>query len=128
MQPFLSFIPSRKTMMRKLCFLLPLLAFVAFGQIQTGTDILSLGTLSAVGATAGQNLHIRAHKHTLQVVVTGTPSGCNIQLEGTLDDATSASPNWANLSGSQACTSSVTFHVADRPVSGVRANLTVLSG
>ncbi|MGH9667094.1 MAG: hypothetical protein ACRD9L_21930, partial [Bryobacteraceae bacterium] len=65
--------------------------------------------------------------HTVQAVVTGSPSGCSIQLEGTLDDPT-LSPTWSNLSGSQTCTSSVMFHVTARPVRAIRVNLTALSG
>jgi hypothetical protein len=67
------------------------------------------------------------HKHTLQVVVTGAPATAQIQLEGTLDDV-NGSPTWFNLSGSLLCTSNTIFHVVDRPVSGVRANLTALTG
>ncbi len=85
-------------------------------------------TLTAAGTTVGVNLGMAAHKHTLQVIVTGGPATGQIQLEGTLDDATSSTANWFSLSGSQLCTSSTIFHVADRPVTGVRANLTALTG
>src|SRR5262249_52464376 len=103
-------------------------ALAAAGLFAAHTAIFSLGTLSATGTTIPVQLAVTAHKHTVQVVVTGSPTTCSVQLEGTLDDVTSASPTWANISGSQTCTSSVTFHVADRAITGIRANLTALSG
>ena len=112
--------------MRKVC----LIVCTAFALLaQQGTQTLYLGQLTTASATPGQNLPIPVAKHTLQVVVTGSPAACAIQLEGTLDkDATASSATWANLSGSQTCTATVTFHVIDRAVNGVRANLTALSG
>jgi hypothetical protein len=105
--------------------LLGLCALALFAQ---RSSTYNLGTLAAVGTTFGVNIGPVAHKHTVQVITAGGPTTCAIQLEGTLDDVTSNSPDWANLSGSQTCTSSVTFHVADRPVTGIRANLTALTG
>lgn len=64
-----------------------------------------------------------AHKHTLAVIVTGTPATCTIELDGSLDNT-----NFFNLSGSQTCTANVMFHVIDRPVTFVRAQLTAFSG
>ena len=87
------------------------------------TSNYNLGTLSATGATISINLGRTPHKHTLQAVVTGSPDACAIQLEGSLDGST-----WANLSGTQTCTSSVAFHVVDKPVTWIRANLTSLTG
>jgi hypothetical protein len=107
--------------------LFSLLALAAGVLLAAHTSVFSLGTLSATGTTIPVQLAVTAHKHTVQVVTTGSPTTCSIQLEGTLDDVTS-SPTWANISGSQTCTSSVTFHIADRPVNGVRVNLTALSG
>ena len=92
------------------------------------TVSVTLLTLVSAVATAGVNLGMAAHKHTLQVVVTGAPATGQIQLEGTLDDATSSGATWAILSGSQLCTTTTTFHVVDRPVTGIRANLTALTG
>jgi len=87
----------------------------------------SLGTLNAPGPTVAQNLPFTVHKHTVQAVVTGAPATGSIQLEGTLDDVT-GSPTWFNLSGAQPCTANTIFHVVDRPVSGIRVNLTALTG
>ena len=101
------------------------LAVIALGQ---RVGVYLLGTLSAAGTTIPVNVYLAAHKHTVQATVTGAPTTCNIQLEGTLDDITSSAPNWANLSGSQVCTSTLTFSVTERPVTGIRVNLTALSG
>jgi hypothetical protein len=108
-----------------------ILVFAAFAALCLAqkTAYYLLGVLSATGTTAAVDLGVAAHRHTVQVVTAGSPTGCSIQLEGTLDDIFSvASPTWTNLSGSQTCTSSVTFFVSDRPVRAVRANLTALSG
>lgn len=91
------------------------------------TSVYNFGKLSAATTTAPVSLPVAAHKHTVQVIVTGSPTSCQIQLEGTLDD-TGLSPNWFNLSGTQACTSTVMFSVTERPVTGIRVNLTALSG
>ena len=61
--------------------------------------------------------------HTVQAIVTGSPSGCTMHLEGSLDTV-----NWADLSGDQTCTSTVMFHVTSRAVAAVRVNLTALTG
>jgi len=103
-----------------------LLAATLFAQ---HTSTFNLGTLSAVATSNPVNVGLVAHKHTLQVTVAGSPSTCTVELDGTLDDVVlTASPNWQNLSGSQTCTSSTAFSVVDRPVTGIRGNLTALSG
>lgn len=106
-----------------------LLAAVCLAQQPTTrTQVIYLGKLTATGVTNYADLQIAAHTHTIQAVVTGGPAACSIQLEGTLDDPSTSAADWADLSGSQTCTSTVTFHVIDRAVRGVRANLTALSG
>ena len=62
-------------------------------------------------------------KHSVQVIVTGSPSACSLQLEGSLD-----STNWFNLSGGQTCTSDILFSVVNKPVAFIRANLTTFTG
>ncbi len=78
--------------------------------------------LTATGTTAGFAVPSNSF-HTLQAVVTGSPSVCTINLDGSLDGT-----NWFDISGNQTCTSSVMFHVVNRSVTNVRANLTALSG
>ncbi len=83
---------------------------------KTWTALTATGTTSSFSIAANSN-------HTLSIVVSGGPSGCTVNLDGSLD-----STHWFDLSGGQTCTSSVMFHVANRPVTFVRANLTALSG
>lgn len=79
-------------------------------------------TLTTTGTTSG--FAVPANDiHTLAVVVTGSPSGCQVNLDGSLD-----SSFWFDISGAQTCTSSTAFHVVNRAVMFVRANLTTLSG
>ena len=82
------------------------------------------GTLSAVSTTAGFDVSLLSpSQHTVQVITAGSPASCSLQLEGSLDGGTT----WANLSGAQTCTSSVTFHVIQKPIDMVRINVTALS-
>ncbi len=83
--------------------------------------------LSATGTTTGFNTPMNGW-HTLQVVLTGSPASCTVNLEGTIDGS-----HWYDLSGGQACdataqpTAVLMFHVANKPVVQVRAHLTALS-
>lgn len=93
------------------------------------TGWISFGTLTAAGTSFPVDLAMAAQNHSVQVITAGTPATCSIQLEGTLDDPIPAGgAAWANLSGAQTCTSSTVFHVAGKPVRGVRVNLTALTG
>jgi hypothetical protein len=81
-------------------------------------------------AATGQTDHIvtqmgqsYAGVHTAQVVTTGSPTGAEIALEGSLDGT-----NWFDLSGSQTVTSTTMFHVVNRLVKFIRFNLTTLTG
>lgn len=82
-------------------------------------------TMTAAGNTASLSVVALApSKHTLQVTVAGSPTGCAARLEGSLDGV-----GWFDLSGSQDCTSgSIMFHVIERPVHYVRAVGITLSG
>jgi hypothetical protein len=82
----------------------------------TWTALAAVGTTSLF-ATPGSDIH------TIQAVVAGAPAACTINLDGSLNSST-----WADISGPQTCTSSIMFHVVNRSVAYVRANLTVLSG
>ena len=115
--------------MRKIYAVAFVLAAIAGAQVvNSRVARIEFGTLSSVTTTAAVDVSLLTpSKHTIQTLIAGSPAACSIQLEGTLDDV-SGSPTWANLSGSQTCTSSVTFHVTERPVRGVRVNLTALSG
>jgi hypothetical protein len=105
----------------KLLRTIGLLALAAVGACPQAQQTFT-ATLSATGATTP--VLVNAQNHTLEVNVTGTASACAVQLEGSLDGST-----WANLSGSQSCTSSPTmFHVDGKPIMWVRANLTAFTG
>lgn len=97
------------------------------------TPPVILGTLTATGVTAAVDLfntyRVTPHKHTVEVDAVGVPTACTMELDGTLDPPTSATAQWSNLSGSQTCTAAtLMFHIADKPVRGIRANLTAFSG
>jgi hypothetical protein len=114
----------------RLCAIAALAAAALSSQTVNGrVASVSFGTLTGTGTTWAFDMSLLTpSQHTLEVVVAGSPSSCSIQLEGTLDNPSGSSVTWANLSGAQTCTSSVTFSVVNKPVRAVRANLTSLSG
>jgi hypothetical protein len=115
--------------MKKLRFLRALsvfgLATCLFG-VTVGP--INLGTLSSATNTAVVPLNGIISYHTVQIATAGSPSGCTLHLEGTLDNPPASGSTWADLSGDITCTSSVTFHVVNRAVSGIRVAVTALTG
>jgi len=83
---------------------------------------ITWAALSATGTTSGFNVP-GSDVHTIAAIVTGSPSGCTLHLEGSLDGT-----NWFDISGDQTCTSNLMFHVVNRAVAQVRMNLTALTG
>ncbi len=80
----------------------------------------SLSAATSTGAGTTQNLLQLLHFHTMVCVVTGSPSECEILLEGSLDNS-----SWITLgtvNGSGCC------HSVNATVQYVRANLTALGG
>ena len=62
-------------------------------------------------------------QHTVLLVITGSPATCTAKLQGSMDGT-----NWADLSGSETCTSTTTFHVVNKPILNIRVNVTALTG
>jgi hypothetical protein len=103
--------------MKRLSLFLAALILTAQPQKQiTWTVLSAAGTTSSI-AVAGSDVH------TVQIVVTGGPGACTLNLDGSLDAI-----HWADISGGQTCTSNVVFHVVNRSVAFVRGNLTAFSG
>lgn len=92
-------------------------------QVTPAITTVTFTALTAAGTTATLSLPEADTKHTTQVVVTGAPASCTVHLEGSLDGT-----NFFDLSGAQTCTTNVMFHVVDKSVLYIRANLTALSG
>lgn len=110
------------TFVRFLCAFLLAAGSVAFAQRSFSATLTATGTTSSYLVSNGVD-GSGMNYHTLQVVVTGGPSGCTVRLEGSLDGT-----NWFDLSGSQTCTSNAMFHVDGKPVAYVRANLLTWTG
>lgn len=91
---------------------------------QTGIGPLELfpGGATATGPGTPIALPFPYSKFTLQTLVTGGPSGCTVNLEGSLDGA-----NFAQLVQSTSTSGDMQFAV-DKPVKYIRGNLTVLTG
>ncbi len=111
--------------MKKLLFVVLCLAGLASAQtVNTRTARVTVDKLASVTTSSTFDVsRLAPSKHTVAVVPSGSPTGCSIKLEGSLDGTT-----WFDLSGAQTCTSNVMVHVVDKPVDYVRVNLTALSG
>lgn len=84
--------------------------------------VVVFDALNAVGVTAPQSVE-GAAKHTVMVTVSGAPSACTVNLDGSLDGV-----HWFDLSGPQSAAANTMFHIVDKPVVYVRGNLSALSG
>lgn len=84
--------------------------------------VVAFNALGAVGVTAPQSVEGSA-RHTVMVTVSGAPSACTVNLDGSLDGV-----HWFDLSGPQNAAANTMFHVVDKPVIYVRGNLSALSG
>jgi hypothetical protein len=75
-----------------------------------------------------------ASKHTIQIDVSGSPSGCTVKLEGSNlgpEANSGAGPTdsqYFSLSGDVTCTSNTMVHVVNKTVRTVRANRTAWTG
>lgn len=98
------------------------------GEAASGAAERNFGTISTVTTTSAFSLQLIIPKHTVQVATAGSPSSCVLHLEGTVDNPAASGSTWADLSGDIDCSNSVTFHVVNKPVFGVRVNVTTLSG
>lgn len=80
--------------------------------------------LTATGNTATFDVgKALPSNHAWLAVVTGGPATCTISMQGTIDGTT-----YDTASGPITCTSSAYFYVSGKAYSGVRANLTALTG
>ncbi len=71
---------------------------------------------------AGMSHHGLLNNFTVTTELTGSPTGVNAKLQGSLDNSV-----WFEL-GNTTSTSSDMFHVVDKPVIFIRANVTTLDG
>lgn len=86
-----------------------------------------LGTLSSVTTTSIYSWGDVAKNITIVYTVTGSPGTCQFQIEGSAKPSAAAA-DMVDMSGSILCTSSGMIHIADKPISSIRANLTILTG
>lgn len=89
-----------------------------------------LDAAAATGASSSVKVGSTPAKHTVHATMGGTvvASAVTVDLEGSLDDAT-----WFTLASHAFSAGEITaeqamFHVVDKPVRYVRANLTTLTG
>ncbi|MCI0402703.1 MAG: hypothetical protein L0212_04175 [Acidobacteria bacterium] len=71
-----------------------------------------------------------AKDHTVHLAVTGSPTTCTQQLEGSLDSTDGSNGTWFSISGAVDCAiaNNRMYFVLDRPVIWVRSNLIALAG
>ena len=66
--------------------------------------------------------------HTLQVDITGAPTAVSVSLEGSVDGTTFSDMGTHEFTADELTATTALFHVVNRAVPVVRANLTVLTG
>jgi hypothetical protein len=109
--------------MKRILALLALVGTCAFAQSPKYTwTLTTTGATTAIQPIESATSKVPS-KHTVQVVVSGSPSACTIRLEGSEDGT-----NWADFSNTQTCTSTLTFHVVDRVSTYIRVNLLTFDG
>jgi len=88
------------------------------------SNAASLGALTGVSSTSSyDNALLYPAEHTVQFSVTGPPTTCTCQLEGSLNNSA-----WFAISGDENCVAANMFHVVNRVVRYVRANISVHTG
>ena len=89
---------------------------------------LLLNAADATGAGTSVKVSQIPSQHTVQATITGSPSGVTVDLEGSLDDSTYATLASHAFSAAELTATAAIFHVVDKPIRHVRANLTSLAG
>lgn len=87
-----------------------------------------LNAVTATGASTEFVLTVPGREHTIQMNITGAPTAVTVDLEGSLDGV-----KWHQLathpfSAAELTAESAMFHVTNKPISRIRANLTTLTG
>lgn len=70
--------------------------------------------------------HVTTPAFTWQTVITGTPATCQVDIQGTLDQDPSTA-TWFQIDTNNT-TASYIQHIANKPVSHIRAKLVTLTG
>ena len=104
----------------------PLTAARKWVHVDTFAAQTTTGTLSGVHVRTGDGGY--PVDHSVVLIVTGSPTGCAFQLEGSTDNS-----NWFNIGDTSEtaegdCTSSFIYHISGKLVRYIRPNLITLSG
>lgn len=89
-----------------------------------------LDAATATGAGNTQQVRSIPDKHTVTVAMGGTvvATAVTVALEGSLDDSTYFELASHALSAAEITAEAAMFHIVDKPVRFVKANLTTLTG
>lgn len=83
---------------------------------------------TAIGVSSSWAVRMKPRNHSVQIVITGAPTAVTVDLEGSLDGSSWASLASHVLSAGELTAALALFHVVDKPVRFVRANLLTLTG
>lgn len=91
---------------------------------------LLLNAATATGASSSLKVSQIPSQHTVQATMGGTvvATAVTVDLEGSLDGTTWATLASHAFSAGEITAEAALFHVVDKPVKYVRANLTTLTG
>lgn len=88
-----------------------------------------LAAATATGAGPSARLKKGVKEHTVQTIITGSPTAVTVSLEASLNDGVTwnAIGTYIFTAGDLSAGSAM-YHVVNKPVEVVRINLTVLTG
>ena len=88
---------------------------------------LLLNAATGTGASSSVKVSQIPSEHSVQVTITGSPDAVVVALQGSLDDTTFVTLASHTLTAAELSAAAAIFHVVDKPVRYVRANLTTLT-
>jgi len=97
---------------------------------QNKTILHEFDTLTSTGET--EEISVMAGRSTATyhtISVRQVASTCTFTVEGTIDPIdNNADEYWADLSGTQSCTSDTMIHIINRPVKAIRVSVKTFAG
>lgn len=87
-----------------------------------------LRAATATGAGSEHSLNKLYETHTVQANITGAPTAVTVALEGSLDGVLWFTLASHTFSAAELTATGAMFHVVQKPVTKVRANVTTLTG
>ena len=90
--------------------------------------VVLLNNVAATGAGGGWQCGGGIESHTVQATITGAPTAVTVDLEGSVDGSTWVALDTHAFSAGELTATKAMWHIVNKVVKHVRANLTTLTG